>query len=229
MSGSARLAAFFGSQVGRKFLMAVTGAVMVVFLCIHALGNLTIYSGFLNVYAARLQSLGPFLWIVRLAMAVVLGLHIVLGVSLTCETRQGRPQGYAVSKKLSAGLSSTTMIWTGAAIGIYLMFHLLHFTFQAITPASGSRHNLDLMGRPDVLLMLVAAFRRTWIFLLYAAGLCAVGLHLFHGLHSSFQSMGLGSDAATPLIGRAGKIAVFVLLLAYLSIPFAVAMGIVRT
>src|SRR3972149_7116547 len=114
------------NTVGRKVLMAVTGLFMLFFVIVHLLGNSTIFVGpsALNTYAEKLHSLGPLVWAFRAFMLAMLGLHVLFGVLLTLENWAANPGKYAVNRKLKANFSSETMIWTGALLFAFLVYHL---------------------------------------------------------------------------------------------------------
>lgn len=216
------------STVGRKILMAFTGQMMVLFVIIHLLGNTTIYFSNLNAYAAALHALPVLLWMIRLFMAVMLCLHIYFGILITLENKKAKPQSYAVTNHLSATFAGRNMIWTGALIGAFLVYHLLHFTFQFIDPAVSAINNPDSLGRPDVLMMVVRSFHDGGIVSLYVTSLAGLLLHLSHGIQSSFQTWGLNNDRSLPVITRGGQIASTILSLGYAAIPVVVMMGILK-
>ena len=155
------------SSVFRKILMAITGQLMVLFVIVHLLGNSTIYAGWLNTYADRLHALPLLIWVFRVVMLTVLAVHVLLGILLTLENRGSSPRAYAVKKTIRASFASKNMIWTGTVIAAFLVFHLLHFTIQLINPEFSAKMNSDLMGRPDVLMMLVFNFQDFPISIIY--------------------------------------------------------------
>src|SRR5574340_524851 len=175
------------STVARKLLMAVTGQLMIIFVILHVLGNSTIFFCLLNAYAAGLHALPVVLWILRSVMIAAVLLHIFYGIRVTIENREAKPQTYAVQEYAASTFAGRNMIWTGTVIGSFLIYHLLHFTFQIIDPSTAAITHPDAAGRPDVFAMVSAAFHRIGILLIYAAGLLAVWLHLTHGIQSSFQ------------------------------------------
>ncbi len=152
-----------------KILMAGSGVLMLLFLLAHMLGNTTILGGpgSLNAYAKHIQGLGPLLWVERIFMLAVLVLHIFLGVMLTLENWQARPEGYAVRKYRRSTFSSRTMIFSGLVILAFIIYHLLHFTFLVTNP--GVSHLVDEAGRHDVYSMVVLSFRNFFIFLARAS------------------------------------------------------------
>ncbi len=216
------------STVGRKIIMAVTGQLMVLFVLVHLIGNSTLFTGWINAYAARLHAIPALIWAFRIVMAAAVLFHGYFGILLTLENRDARPESYAVKRHLRATFAGRTMIWTGSIIGAFLVFHLLHFTVQSIFTAHAAFNNQDALGRPDVLGMVIFGLQQLPISLLYGLGVGALFFHLFHGIESSFQTIGLQTDRTQRFIIRAGMAAAVVIACGYLSIPAAVITGVVR-
>ena len=216
------------STVGKKLFMTITGQLMVLFVIIHVLGNSTIYVDWLNAYAAGLHAFPPFLWAIRLLMIAAVLLHIYLGIVVTLENRASKPQAYAITNHLSATFAGRNMIWSGALIFSFLIYHLLQFTFQVTDPAIAAVRNLDVFGRPDVLSMVVQSFQHMNIVLVYIVSMAALLLHLTHGIQSSFQTWGLNNDRSLPIMIKAGTITAVVLFLGYVAMPIVILLGIVR-
>jgi succinate dehydrogenase / fumarate reductase cytochrome b subunit len=216
------------SSVGKKILMAVAGQVMIVFIIIHVLGNSTIFFGGLNSYAEKLHSLPLLVWMTRVFMFMALSIHVFFSITLTLENRKAKPDAYAVNKNLKATFASRNMIWTGVIIGAFLVYHLVHFTFQVINPALSASMNADALGRPDVSAMVISGFQVFSFTFIYIAAMIALVLHLAHGIQSSFQTLGLNNDRTMPAITRAGSVTAIVLFLGYISIPVIIILGIMK-
>ena len=212
------------NTVGRKVLMAATGLFMVLFVVVHLLGNSSIFAGpdGINAYAAKLHGLGPFVWVFRIVMGVLLAVHVLFGVLLTLENRAANPGKYAVKKMLKATFASETMIWTGLLLLGFIVYHLLQFTAR-VTPDIVLGN--DAKGRVDVFTMVVSSFRLTPISLVYIAAMVVLFLHLSHGIQSIFQSLGLSNDKALPQYERYGKLLSVLFLLGYCSIPLLILAG----
>src|SRR5512143_248604 len=174
--------------VARKLMMAATGQLLVLFIILHVLGNSTIYFGWLNAYAAHLHALPPLLWSFRIVMIALFSLHLFFGTVLTLENSAARPQPYLVKKNIESTFAGRNMIWTGAVIGAFLIYHLLHFTFQITNPAIAAVRHPDSLGRPDVFLMMARSFQNIGIAALYLIAVTALWLHLSHGIQSSVQT-----------------------------------------
>ena len=221
---------FFNSIVGRKIIMAVTGFSLLVFVSFHLLGNISFYYGprGINTYAATLQGLGPFIWMFRLLMLTFLSFHVLFGILLTLENRKAKPEAYAVSRRLRSTFAGRNMIWTGLITAFFLIYHLLHFTFYAINPEISAVRHLDVMGRPDVFIMVVLGFRDLAVACVYILALALLALHLTHGVQSMFQTVGLNNEKAELFLSRAGIAAAVFLLLGFVSIPISVLAGIMK-
>jgi succinate dehydrogenase / fumarate reductase cytochrome b subunit len=219
---------FINSSVGKKILMAVSGQLMLLFVIIHVIGNSTIYFGLLNDYAEHLHSLYVLVWTNRVLMFTVLTIHVYFGIQLTLENWRSKPEAYAVKKNLRATRASKNMIWTGLVIGAFLIYHLLHFTFQVTNPEIAASVNFDSMGRPDVTGMVLSSFKDLVVSLIYVVAMGALLLHLTHGIQSSFQTLGLNNERTIPVIARTGSLMAYVLFIGFVSIPIIILFGLMK-
>lgn len=211
----------FKSVVGRKIFMAITGQSMVLFAVVHMLGNSSIFVGpdGINAYAKHLHDLGPLVWLFRAVLFAFVAIHIFYGSQLTLENSAANPTAYAVKRQVKATFASSTMIWTGVLIAMFITFHILHFTAR-VTP--GVVQGVDALGRYDVFTMVVSAFKNGGIAFIYVAAMCALFLHLSHGIQSFFQTMGWNSDKTQSPISTIGKAVAFILLAGYAVIPVSI-------
>ena len=213
------------SSVGRKVLMAVSGFFLLGFVIAHLIGNSTIFVGsdWINAYAEHLQELGPFVWVFRAFMFLMLSVHILFGVILTLENWGANPEKYAVSKKLKVTFASKTMIWTGLLLLSFIVGHLLQFTFR-ITPDIVLA--ADEVGRFDVFTMVVSSLRITVIAVVYIFAMVVLFLHTNHGIQSFLQSLGLSNDKLQPRYTLAGKLISTLFLVGFGAIPVLILTGI---
>jgi succinate dehydrogenase / fumarate reductase cytochrome b subunit len=181
---------FYKSAVGKKAVMAVTGIILFGFVLVHMLGNLKLYEGpqLLNNYAGFLRSVGGpavppsgLLWIARLVLLVAVFLHMWAAWQLTLLNRQARPADYVRRDVVHTTYASRTMRWGGIIILLFVLYHLLDLTWGVANPNYVEK---------DVYHNVVASFSRWWISLFYIVAQLALGLHLYHGLWSLFQSLG---------------------------------------
>ncbi|MDO9308850.1 MAG: succinate dehydrogenase cytochrome b subunit [Deltaproteobacteria bacterium] len=223
------------SSIGRKIVMAITGQAMVLFAVVHLLGNSSIFgwlNGGINAYAEHLHSLPlPIIIAFRLVMLALVCIHIWFGIQLTIENRGGRPRQYAVKSVQKATFASENMIWTGCLLGLFLVYHLLHFTFQVTNPeTSALQHLVPLHDQmvPNVLGMVVAGFSNFFVAFIYAVALVVLFLHLSHGIQSFFQTMGWSCDKSQPIIVKLGTLVALVMFLGYVTIPLTIFAGILK-
>ena len=226
------ITALFTSTLGKKFLMAGTGVLLFVFVVGHLVGNLQIFAGpdSINAYGAFLHSKPALLWGSRIGLLVIVGIHIWSAVSLTRDNRAARPEPYeGVIKPVGASYASRTMMMSGLIIAAFVIYHLLHFTFQtpAINFTGQNFHEFeDASGRHDVYRMMVVGFRQPVVSLFYLAAMGLLCLHLSHGLSSMFQSLGFKNRIYGPVIDKAAMVVAGLIFLGYASIPLAVLMGL---
>jgi succinate dehydrogenase / fumarate reductase cytochrome b subunit len=214
------LLSFWRSTLGKKIVMAVTGLMMIVFLIAHVLGNLQIFApdaqARLQRYTEALHGLGLLLWLARGALLAALLLHIIAAVQLIRRDNAARGTGYAKMEPQAATLASRTLRWGGLAIGIFLVLHLMHFTWGNLHPdfrPGDPYHNM------------VAGFQRPLVAVLYMVAMIPVGLHLYHGAWSSFRSLGLGRPRPAPRERPVARILAWAVALGFAVIPLAVLMG----
>jgi len=208
--------------------MALSGQLLVLFLLAHLAGNSTFWAGLINAYAAHLHAFPPLVWLFRVALLALFALHVWQGTTLALENRAAKGGRYAVKRHDRSTLSSRTMIWTGLALAAFLIYHELHLTLQVVHPEAASAAHADAVGRPDVHRMLVAGLGHPVTTAVYAAGMIALGLHLFHGIASSVQTWGLNGPRSFPWVERAGAALALLIAVAFVAVPVAVFAGLVR-
>jgi succinate dehydrogenase / fumarate reductase cytochrome b subunit len=222
------LGSLWRSTIGKKYVMAISGLIWFGYLILHLWGNLKIFAGatFLNDYASFLRTVGePFfsysvlLWIVRLVLIPAFIIHMWAAISLTNRDRASRPRGYSVKKNLESTFASRTMIYGGLFIVLFVIYHLLDFTFGTVNP-----NYID----GDVYHNVVASFQQPLVVLFYLLAMIAVGMHLLHGVWSLFQTLGWNSARANRLIRNFATLAALVLTLGNISIPVGVYTGLIK-
>ena len=220
----------FGSTVGKKVVMAVTGVVWVGYLVLHMTGNLQAFAGRdkINAYSALLHGPGvELLWLARGVLLVTLVLHLVMAAQLTAAARRARPVDYAKRDAQVSTLSSRTMRWGGILILAFIIFHVLHLTTRHVDPA-GWATTSDAAGRYDIYGNVVASFRIWWVSALYLGAMVLVGLHLWHGVWSFGRSLGVAPPSSHPLRRRVAPVLAILLWLGFSMVPIAVMAGIIR-
>lgn len=185
----------YSTAVGKKYVMAITGIILIVFVIGHMVGNLKLYQGeaegiyATDTYAIWLKELlypaapkSLVLWLVRVGLIVSVLLHIHAAYGLTVMNRKARSVRYQSSRDYEiANFASRTMRWTGIIVALFVLWHLADFTFGWVNPGFeyGSVHR-----------NVVASFSSIPVSMFYIVANIALGIHLFHGVWSLFQSMG---------------------------------------
>lgn len=209
--------------------MAVTGILLVLFLVVHMLGNLKIFTGETSFdhYAHWLRDIGTpllphtwYLWIQRTVLTVAVVAHIVAATVLARRARAARPVKYAHRKKVNGSYAARTMRWGGVIILLFVIYHILDLTTGHLNPqgdASNPYGNVVADFAPE----------RWYVTLFYTLAIVTVGFHLRHGAYSAFRSLGQQTPRGERR-ARAGALVLAVALCAgYLVVPFAVLTGLV--
>jgi succinate dehydrogenase / fumarate reductase cytochrome b subunit len=218
-----RAPSFWGSTVGKKIVMAVTGILLFAFVIGHLLGNLQVYEGpaKLNAYGAFLHSIGEVLWPVRAILLIAIALHIIATVQLALRKKRARPIGYSRKQAIASSYASRTMYWSGPIVLAFIIFHLLHLTAGYIHPGAAYIEG-------DVYHNVVSGFQVWWVSLSYVVAISLLGLHLRHGLWSMFQSLGIHQPQHTKRLQTAAAVIAILIVLGYISIPISVLLGLVK-
>jgi succinate dehydrogenase / fumarate reductase cytochrome b subunit len=212
--------ALWRSFVGRKAVMAVTGLVLFGYVLVHMAGNLQAFEGAaaLDRYARQLHELPVLLWTVRAILLVAVVLHAVAGVDLWADHRRARPEEYRDWRPSGSTPASRTMIVSGVLILGFVVYHLLDLTFGVTNPdfrAGEVFHNV------------VASFGRATAIAFYLAALVGLGFHLWHGLYSASQSLGVGGRILSPGIRRVAAALATIVTVGFAAVPLAVLFGLV--
>lgn len=227
------LAELWGSTIARKWIMAVTGIGLVLFLFGHLAGNMLLFVGpeAMNTYAYDLKHLlhGAGIWLARGGLLLFAVLHIWSAFTLTRRIRAARPQGYARTEHRTSTIASRSMALSGLLILSYVLYHLAHFTWGAVhsewyegtyTLANGTIVH-------DVYGMVVASFQQPLISVLYMVAMVFTGMHLHHAIQSAVQTLGISHPRYTPMIRTGGKVLAIVLAVGFGSLPLTILLGLV--
>ena len=209
--------------------MAVTGAVMFLFVIGHLLGNLQVFLGpeQINAYGHFLQTNLEIIWPARLVLLACVALHVWSASKLTQENLAARPVDYAAWEPTAASYASRTMVWSGVIVGVFVIYHLLHYTVMVQAAGLGLTGRdfaglRDAEGRHDIYKMMILGFSQPAVSLFYMVGVGLLCLHLSHGASAMWQSLGWKKNSYAPFLdglARWGSLAIF---LGYVSIPLAV-------
>jgi len=227
-SSAGLLLQLWRSSLGKKYVMAVTGLGMYLFVIIHMIGNLQIFLGpeKINAYAALLKSNLGVLWGARLGLLGIVGLHILSALQLTGINRKARPVGYAAGKPVASTFAQRTIVVSGLIILSFIIFHLAHYTLGLVEPGLLEFH--DNLGRHDVYKMVVTGFSNPLVSIFYIVSMGLLLLHLSHGVSSLFQTLGLRSKKTFKLFDRLAKVSALILFFGNSAIVIAVLTGLIK-
>ena len=214
----------YSTAVGKKYVMAISGFILMAFVLLHMVGNLKFYFGdsALDTYSNWLREIGEpalpratMLWGARILLLAAVGAHIHAAYSLTMINRRARPEAYRSKRDyVVADFASRTMRWTGIIVALFVVWHLLDLTWGTVNPdfvEGDPYHNL------------IASFQRTPVAIVYVVANLALGLHLFHGVWSMFQSLGLRIPRQRTL----ATVFAVVVVVGNVSFPLSVMFGVV--
>jgi succinate dehydrogenase / fumarate reductase, cytochrome b subunit len=219
------------TSIGKKLLMATSSIILFLYVVAHLAGNLKIFFGPdpFNHYAEWLRVAGSplfpdegVLWIARVVLLIALLVHVGAYIQLWHQKRRARTVGYRTFDPQVFSWMSRTMVWGGIAILGFVVFHILHLTTGHVQPDLAYEFQ-----RHDAYENVIAGFRVWWVSAVYVVGVVALGMHLYHGLWSAMQTLGM-NNAKYNLYRRPGAAAIAILItIGYLTIPLGVLFGMV--
>ena len=221
----------YRSYVGRKWVMAITGIILLGYIAAHLVGNLKVYFGpaEINEYGEALRELGGHLaprthvlWVLRIGLiaAFVLHIHAAYSLAVTSNFTRG-PEKYSRRDYAAADYASRTMRWTGTSVLLFVLWHLADLTW-GIEPFAGSGWE-----RGEIYANLIASFERIPVAALYIVANIARAAHIYHGTWSLFQSMGWSNPRFNAWRQYAAAGFAALVLVGNLSFPIAVLTGLV--
>ncbi|UQA96032.1 succinate dehydrogenase cytochrome b subunit [Streptomyces halobius] len=216
----------WGSTVGKKTAMAVSGVVMLLYLVVHMLGNLKIFfgAGEFDGYAEWLRTIGEpflhhewFLWIARVVLVAAVVTHAVAAYQLSRRDIAARPTQYS-RKKAGASYATRTMRWGGVILGLFIVWHILDLTTLTVNPRAASGHPYANV---------VATFSTWYGDVIYIVAMLALGLHIRHGFWSAAQTLGTNRPGRDRVLKTTATALALLLTVGFVSVPVAVMTGLV--
>ena len=212
---------FLASSPGKKIVMAVSGLALFGFVVAHLAGNLQVYLGptKLDEYGAALRHMPALLWAARLGLLVMAALHVWAATTLTLLNRRARPVGYREKEHRESTYASRTMRWSGVLLLLFIVYHLMHFTFGNVHPdfiPGAVNHNL------------VVGLSRKLPAVFYIVAMLALGLHMYHGVWSFLQTLGLAHPRYNHLRHAFATLVTVIVVAGNISFPLAVLAGLIH-
>ena len=214
---------FLNSSIGKKFMMAVTGSFLLIFLIIHLVGNITLFfgPGAFNAYVSALGVIKPLIRVIEVVLLTAFLVHIINGFRLWIENKKARGITYKVNGSAdNSTVFSRTMALTGSIILIFLISHLATFfwRFNVHDP-------LGFATNHQYYDVVVYFFSMWWYAILYVIAMVFLGFHLNHGFQSAFQTFGWNHKRYFPMIEKIGTIYAIIMALGFASMPIYFLLG----
>ena len=191
------------SLITTKLIIGATGVLLFLYLILHIAGNALVFFGpnVFNTYSYKLVS-NPLVVPVEIGLLIVVLIHLYKAITMTIQNRAARPAPY-VRKKMAGGRSqksaaSSTMILTGLALLVFIPIHVQMFKY-------GAEYRFGATEMRDLYRLEVENFSTPGWVAFYVIAMVVVGFHLWHGVASSFQSLGLSGPRFTPFVRKLGK------------------------
>jgi succinate dehydrogenase / fumarate reductase cytochrome b subunit len=223
-----RAARFYAAPIGKKAVMAITGLMLVGYVIAHLLGNLQIYSSNhqqINAYAGFLHNPNNVvaLWTARSILLLAVILHITASVQLFFQNRAARPVSYYKKDDVPASYAARTMVWSGPIVAAFVIFHVLHLTVGAVLPTRDIAGNA---ATPDVRYNVISGFSNYAVSGCYIFAMILLCMHLYHGMWSMCQSLGISHPRYTRGLKKLSAILAILIAIGNCSIPIAVMTGL---
>ena len=222
---TSKVGTLWGSTIGKKAAMAVSGIVMIAYLVAHMAGNLKIFSGpdAYNDYAHFLRTIGqpmvPYegvLWTLRVVLLLSVIVHIVAAVQLSRRGIRGR--AWRKGSRSRGDYLTFTMRSGGVVLGLFIVWHLLDLTVLVVNTNAQAGHPYENV---------VATFSNWYGNVIYLAALLALGFHLRHGIWSAVQTLGVGTESRDRTIKAIANSVAIVITVGFMAVPISVMTGVV--
>lgn len=218
---------FLLSPLGKKYLMALTGAYLVTFLIIHLVGNLSLLVGTdgkaFNEYS-EMMAHNPLIRVASIVGFLLIAMHIIDGIVVTMGNRKARSVRYAVSSgNANSSFVARNMAPLGMILFVFLVLHLRTFWFVYkfdLESLPLVRYGVDTL--PNRYLVVQEAFSQAWYVAIYLIAMVVVGMHAKHGVYSMTQSLGLHHPKYTPAVKLIGVLYAVIIPIAFALIPVVI-------
>jgi succinate dehydrogenase / fumarate reductase cytochrome b subunit len=223
------LCRFTRSNIGLKFLMAITGVIMVGYLIGHVTGNMLIFRGpeAINAYSKFLHGAKGLLWGTRVILLVSVVVHVWATLRFLKLRGEARPVAYASKGAHGTTWAARTMFWSGPVIALFIVYHILHLTTGTVHPTYDKNVNAETHD-VNVYANLVEGFQRPLASGIYILAMLAIALHLSHGVWSMLQTVGINRPNWEPALRCLAVVAGVLITAGFVAVPVAVLFGMVK-
>jgi succinate dehydrogenase / fumarate reductase, cytochrome b subunit len=218
-----KLVNFYTSPIGKKIITGITGLGLTLFVLVHLVGNLTLFTGSkaYNQLAHFIDSLGILLYLIEFSLLAIAIFHAVVGISIRLNTLKARPVAYSQLKSVGTpskqSISSRSMLITGMVLLGFLVLHLATFKF-------GVYYSTMINGveMRDLSSLVMEKFHNPVYAFGYAGVMIVLALHLRHGIWSAWQSIGVLNSKISPVVYALALISAILIALGFIALPLAI-------
>jgi succinate dehydrogenase / fumarate reductase cytochrome b subunit len=205
--------------------MAISGLVLFGFVLGHMAGNLQVFLGpeVFNGYAVGLHEMKALLWGARTVIGVAFLFHVMMAVQLSTRSAAARPIGYRMKKNERTTLAALTMKLSGLTLLFFVIYHLAHFTFPGVAMGAYEHQHYSMAYTN-----FVNGFSIPWVVAVYVAAMISLGLHLYHGAYSLFQTLGFNNPLRNETVQSLAQLVALVITVGNIILPLSVLFGLVR-
>ncbi len=228
-----RISRLYSSTIGKKFIVAVTGIVLLLFLLGHVAGNLKVFTGVNSEGVFAIDEYGEFLrtaghpllpdyfalWSARIVLLACVVLHVVVVIQLATRNAAARPVKYARSEKVASTWPARLMMVSGLLILGFIVFHILHFTTGTI--------KLGDFEEGKIHHNLAQSFAIWPVSLGYTLVMLVLGFHLYHGIWSLFQTLGFDNPDRNRMLRATAMVLTVGIVVGFISVPLSFLTGLV--
>jgi succinate dehydrogenase / fumarate reductase cytochrome b subunit len=182
------------SSLSKKFVMALAGLFLLMFLPVHLIINLMLLKSDPEPFnrAAHFMATFPVIKIIEIVLIAALLIHLSWGIFIQIQNWLTRPVGYVSGNKSETSFFSKFMIWTGASVMTFLVLHFFNFFFIKLGIVPGNPEDFYSVAHK---LFKIQAYNY-----IYLTCFVLLGLHLVHAFYSAFQTLGLNHRIWTPVV-----------------------------
>ena len=219
---------FLFSSIGKKIQIAFSGILLCIFLLFHLGNNLTLFLGsnVFNSMVAMLESIKPFIRFMEVSLLGILLLHICNAVYLTKKNQEKLLSKYESGLlNDTSSLNSRTMILSGTAILLFIIFHLSYIWYSYQIHTTG----YDNHTYYSILLQNKFGFlghRLTAI--LYIIGIILIASHLRHGFQSALKTFGIVKDSKLHFLYNLSALFWGIIPIGFIVIILCIQLGVIK-
>jgi len=217
------LVSFFGSSIGKKLVMSLTGLFLISFLVIHLIGNFLLLKddgGMAFNQYAKFMTTNPVIKFTSYGLYFSILLHAVVGMMLAWYNRKAKGTKYAVANHNKTSWASKNMGLLGSVVFAFILIHMGDFWLKMkLDQLPYVTYDVAEGPIKDLYFRVAEAFKEPLLMAAYVVGVVMLGFHLWHGFQSAFQSLGLNHKKYTPFIKAVGKVFSILITFGFATIP----------